>query len=60
MVVDPHPFTRATLQKAVRELLKDKHNHSSPRELHGCVTCVARFWKCLGNAAPLGIIGHGK
>lgn len=59
-MADPHPFTRALLRKAVRELLKDRHDHSTPVELTSCVTCMDRFWGCLGRAAPKGVLGHGK
>lgn len=60
MTVTPlprHPFVKATLQRAVRDLLRDKHNHSTPGELLGCPECMARFWVCLGNAAPVPWIG---
>ena len=56
-MADPHPFVRANLQRAVRELLKDKHGHLTPKELNSCSVCIARLWKCLGRAVPQGWLG---
>lgn len=56
-MTDPHPFVRASLTRAVRALLKDKHGHVTPTELLACPECVARFWVHLATAAPKGWLG---
>ena len=56
MSVDRHPFVRATLTLAVRDLLRYKHRHESWPQMAQCPSCVARFWMALGKAAPVKIM----
>ena len=56
-VTDRHPFVKATLTKAIRGLLKDKHGHTTPDELRRCPECIARLWDHLGRSAPVPWIG---
>lgn len=55
---DPHPFARATLQRAVRAWLKDRHQHDTPQAMSECAPCVARLWDELGRVAPKGWLGE--
>ena len=48
----PHPFVRATLTRAVRKVVQDKHDHSGPAEFIACPQCVARLWEALDRVAP--------
>ena len=57
VVTDRHPFVKATLQRAIRALLKDKHNHSTLHEMSNCHECVNRLWVELGRVAPREWIG---
>ena len=45
------------LRKAIRAQLKDKHDHSTPREMTSCPECTARLWVNLSWAAPKGWLG---
>lgn len=51
-MTDYHPFVRASLRKAIRRLLVNRHGHSTHVELRACKVCVARLWVELGHAAP--------
>lgn len=55
---DRHPFVRASLQKAMRRLLTDRHGHAVAAEMLACKKCVARFWQALAWAAPRAWVGE--
>lgn len=57
MTTDYHPFVRASLRKAVRRLLADRHGHVTHTEMLTCEACMARLWVELGHAASKRWIG---
>ena len=50
---DRHPFVRASLTLAIRALLAYRHRHETWQEMGQCPACMARFWRCLADAAPV-------
>ncbi len=52
-----HPFVKATLRRAVRATLTDKHDHEGPRDFIACPVCAGRLWEMLDRHAPKPWIG---
>ena len=51
----PYPFAdpvvKRRLRQAVRELLTDRHSHTTQAEMTECHECLGRFWAALAKVA---------